>query len=196
MQKPDCQPLMPWEIIVDGTPHNINYRITVDGNQIDLPFRLFRIFAILAVRRDIDSGWVDGDIVSWSGTLATRYVSKTRRTLQAANWGQPGGVDGAWLVIESNPAVPSQYRLIAKSETIRINPELVRFDDRVVAEEARLFVIRASDRLICPEGFAPALMECDEPRQVVQAVFDESDGLGPVILIEITPENEDESGRP
>ena len=203
MQKPERGPLLPWEIIIDGAithdRQNTNYRIRIDGNQIELPFRLFRIFTILALRRDIDSGWVDRGLITWSSTLANRYVSRTRTTLRAAEWRKPGGVDGAWLVIETNPTVPYQYRLIARPETIRVNPELARIDDRIIASEVKAFSERAVDRLICPDNNPPALPA--EHRPDIEgftkafATFDESDGLGPVVLFEVTPKEEDDDAK-
>lgn len=185
------EPLMPYEIIVDGAAQLVgrktNYRLTIDRNPIDLPFRLFRVFAILALRRDLDSGWVDywplmgfEDRITetkpvkaelfWVSVLARKYASRTRTYLQAADWRCPGGVDGAWHVIETKiprgrprlrtSSIPEEagfYRLVAKPETIRISPELVRFDDRVVAREAESFLVRQADRLMCPGEVAASL---------------------------------------
>jgi hypothetical protein len=141
---------MPHKIIIDGTAqrkHTLtNYRVTIDGNQIDLPFRLFRVFTILSLRRDVNDGWVERSTLSWCSPLVTRYVSRTRTFLRAANWSRPGGVDGAWLVIETNPEKRGHYRLIAKPESIRINPDLVGFDDGVIAREAAAHLRRQKRR--------------------------------------------------
>lgn len=160
MRGPDrrrvTHPLTPSEVIIDGTAYRDylkqKYRVRIDGNDIDLPFRIFRVFALLALRRDLDSGWVDRKILSWSETLAKRYISATRMTLRAANWSRKGGVDGAWMVIEANLDRVHHYRLIAEPELIRVNPELVHFDDSVIAREAESFVRRAAERLICPDA--------------------------------------------
>ena len=150
MRGPDSRHiLLPREIIVDGSPSHllrkIRHLIRIDGVRIALPYRFFRLFAILALRRDIDSGWVDRSMVIYENDLARNYMTRMREMI----WTQQG-VE-TWGIVEANLELTHFYRLAAEPETIRMNPELIHFDDMAISREAEAFISRAADRLICPQ---------------------------------------------
>lgn len=140
------------EIVIAGTPLCVylqtNFLITIDGLDIYLPLRLYRVTSILAMRRVKGDGWVSKSDLD-PGGLAGKYLTRTKgairfRVRQAVMRGEVKYEHLArWGFRETyeQSDKPVEYRLLVSPDRTKIviGPDATACGDQAVIREVGAF---------------------------------------------------------